>query len=152
MQTVAFWRSCIVAKSLPIIICSSGISYLSKHYKLLSYFRQDYEKCFRFYTETLGWEAVFNIEGCYGRFKVAEKIEGLAIFASDTMAPVVGNGEKTQPTGCREKTMVSFEVNSVDEAFKTLSAKGVNFINQPTDMSGWGMRVVHLRDPEEKSD
>ena len=27
--------------------------------------------------------------------------------------------------------------------------KGINFINEPTDMPDWGMRVVHLRDPEE---
>lgn len=44
---------------------------------------KDYEKCFKFYTETLGLEAAFNIEGCYGSFKVAENIEGLAIFSSD---------------------------------------------------------------------
>lgn len=65
------------------------------------------------------------------------------------MAPVVGSMDKNQPVGCREKMMVSFEVDNVDETFKTLSAKGVEFINQPTDMPGWGMRVVHLRDPEE---
>lgn len=110
---------------------------------------KDYEKCFRFYTEELGLEAVFNIEGCYGSFKVAEGIEGLAIFTSDLMAPVVGNMDKNQPVNCREKMMISFEVDNIDETFKTLSAKGVKFINQPTDMPGWGMRVVHLRDPEE---
>lgn len=37
---------------------------------------RDYEKCFRFYTEKLGLEAAFDIEGCYGSFKVAEGIEG----------------------------------------------------------------------------
>lgn len=110
---------------------------------------KDYEKCFKFYTETLGLEAAFNIEGCYGSFKVAENIEGLAIFSSDLMAPVVGNADKIQPTGCREKMMVSFEVDNVDETFKTLSANGVKFINQPANMPGWGMRVVYLRDPEE---
>lgn len=110
---------------------------------------KDYEKCFKFYTEKLGLEAAFNIEGCYGSFKVAEDMEGLAIFTSDLMAPVVGNADKNQPTNCREKMMVSFEVDSVDETFKTLSVKGVKFINQPTDMPDWGMRVVYLRDPEE---
>lgn len=110
---------------------------------------KDYEKCFKFYTEQLGLEAIFDIEGCYGSFKVAEGIEGLAIFTSDLMAPVVGNVDKDQPINCREKMMISFEVESVDETFKTLSAKGVKFINQPTDIPDWGMRVVHLRDPEE---
>lgn len=110
---------------------------------------KDYEKCFKFYTEKLGLEAAYDIEGCYGSFKVAEGIEGLAIFTSDFMAPVVGNRDKKQPTDCRDKMMVSFEVDSVDETFQTLSVKGVEFINQPIDMPDWGMRVVYLRDPEE---
>ncbi len=65
------------------------------------------------------------------------------------MAPAVGNADKSQPADCREKMMVSFEVENVDETYKALLAKDVAFINEPTDMPGWGMRVVHLRDPEE---
>jgi len=38
---------------------------------------------------------------------------------------------------------------SVDETYQSFLANGVSFINQPTDMPDWGMRVVHLRDPEE---
>ncbi|GHT81595.1 glyoxalase [Bacteroidia bacterium] len=108
----------------------------------------DYKKCFEFYTEKLGFEAAFDV-GVYASFKVADGIEGFAIFTSDLMAPVVGNVEKTQPIGFREKSMVSFEVECVDTSYKTLSEKGVQFINQPTDISDWGMRVVHLRDPED---
>ncbi|MDR1761756.1 MAG: VOC family protein [Bacteroidales bacterium] len=110
---------------------------------------KDYKKCFEFYTEKLGLEAAWDLEDSYASFKVAEGIEGLAIFASDLMAPAVGNTDKSQPTGCREKMMISFEVENVDETYKALSAKGVAFINEPIDMPGWGMRVVHLRDPEE---
>jgi len=111
---------------------------------------QDYKKCFQFYTEQLGLEPIWgDIEGCYASFKVAEGIEGLAIFVSDFMAPAVGNADKTQPVGHREKSMISFQVENVDETYQTLQAKGLHFINQPTDMPDWGMRVVHLRDPEE---
>ena len=110
---------------------------------------KDYEKCFKFYTEKLGFEAAWNLEGCYASFKVAEGIEGLAIFVSDLMAPTVGNIDKSQPTNCREKMMVSFEVVNVDETYNALLAKNVIFMNQPIDMPDWGMRVVHLRDPEE---
>lgn len=111
---------------------------------------KDYKKCFRFYTEKLGLEPAWgDVEGCYASFKVADGIEGLAIFVSDFMAPAVGNAEKTQPTGYREKSMISFEVGNVDEAYQTLLEKGIDFINQPTDMTDWGMRVVHLRDPED---
>ena len=111
---------------------------------------KDFAKCFKFYSEQLGLEPVWGDENsCYASFKVADGIEGFALFVSDFMAPTVGNADKTQPSGYREKSMVSFEVANVDETYQSLLAKGVNFINQPTDMADWGMRVVHLRDPEE---
>lgn len=50
------------------------------------------------------------------------------------MAPAVGNADKTQLEGYREKMMVSFEVPNVDEAYQSLKAKGIDFINEPTDM------------------
>lgn len=65
------------------------------------------------------------------------------------MASAVGNDEKTQPIGYREKSMVVFEVENVDDTYQAFLEKGINFINEPTDMPDWGMRVVHLRDPEE---
>jgi catechol 2,3-dioxygenase-like lactoylglutathione lyase family enzyme len=111
---------------------------------------KDYKRCFKFYTEQLGFEPLWGDEnGCYASFKVADGIEGLAIFVSDYMAPAVGNEEKTQPIGYREKSMISFEVENVDDTYKALLEKGISFINKPTDMPDWGMRVVHLRDPEE---
>ena len=111
---------------------------------------KDYKKCFKFYAETLGLEPAWGDEnGCYASFKVAEGIEGFALFVSDFMAPAVGNADKSQPSGYREKSMVSFEVENVDETYQAFLAKGLSFINQPTDMPDWGMRVVHLRDPEE---
>jgi catechol 2,3-dioxygenase-like lactoylglutathione lyase family enzyme len=111
---------------------------------------KDYKKCFKFYTEQLGLEVLWGDEnGCYASFKVAEGIEGLAIFSSDFMASAVGNNEKTQPIGYREKSMLVFEVENVDASYQAFSEKGINFINEPTDMPDWGMRVVHLRDPEE---
>ena len=111
---------------------------------------KDYKKCFKFYTEKLGLEPLWGDEnGPYANFKVAEGIEGFALFVSDFMAPAVGNADKDQPAGYREKSMVSFEVENVDDTCQALLAKGVAFINQPTDMPDWFMRVVHLRDPEE---
>ncbi len=111
---------------------------------------KDYKKCFKFYTEELGFEPLWGDEnGCYAAFKVADGIEGFAIFVSDFMASAVGNVEKEQPTGYREKSIAVFQVENVDDTYKELFEKGINFINEPTDMPDWGMRVVHLRDPEE---
>lgn len=57
---------------------------------------------------------------CYASFKVADEIEGLALFTSDYMAQAVGNADKTQPVGFREKSMISFEVDNVDESYQAL--------------------------------
>lgn len=110
----------------------------------------DFSKCYKFYHEQLGLEPLWGDEnGPYASFRVAEGIEGLALFLSDYMAPAVGNAAKSQPAGVREKLMISFEAEDVDKTYQSLKAKGVDFVNEPTDMPGWGMRTVHLRDPEE---
>lgn len=111
---------------------------------------KDYAKCFTFYSRQLGLEVVWgSAESGYASFKVAEGIEGLALFPSDAMAEAIGNADKLLPVNCREKSLISFSVESVDETYKALSSNGVKFINKPTDMPVWGMRVVHLRDPED---
>jgi len=111
---------------------------------------KDFTKCFKFYSEQLGLEAAWGDENSgYASFKVADGIEGLALFVSDWMAPSLGNADKQQPTGLREKSLIVFSVDNVDETYAALKAKGVAFINEPTDMPDWGMRTVHLHDPEE---
>lgn len=111
---------------------------------------KDFAKCFKFYTEQLGLEPSWGDENSgYANFKVADRIEGFTLFVSDWMAPVVGNTDKQQPVAMREKLMVSFSVDNLDETFATLKAKGVTFITEPTDMPDWGMRTLYLRDPEE---
>ncbi len=110
---------------------------------------RDYRKCFDFYTRELGLEPLWDVENCYGALKVADGIEGVALFLSDMMAPVIGNADEAQPVGGREKSMICFEVLSVDETYARLRDRGVAFVNEPIDMPGWGMRVVHLRDPED---
>lgn len=111
---------------------------------------KDFAGCFKFYTEQLGLEPAWGDENSgYASFKVADGIEGLALFVSDWMAPSAGNADKQQPVGMREKLMISFSVDNVDETFVALKAKGVTFISEPTDMPDWGMRTLYLRDPEE---
>ena len=96
---------------------------------------KDFAGCFKFYTEQLGLEPAWGDENSgYASFKVADGIEGLALFVSDWMAPSAGNADKQQPVGMREKSMISFSVDNVDETFAALKAKGVTFMNEPTDM------------------
>jgi len=73
---------------------------------------------------------------------------GFSIFKSDLMAKQVGNFDKTLPTNNREKTVIVLQVDNVDETYKRLVNNGVEFINEPKDIAGWGSRVAHFRDPE----
>ena len=82
-------------------------------------------------------------------FKRTYGIYGFAIFVSDWMAPSVGNADKELPVGYREKSVVCFSVDNVDDTYRDLKAKGVIFVNEPTDMADWGSRTVNLRDPED---
>jgi catechol 2,3-dioxygenase-like lactoylglutathione lyase family enzyme len=111
---------------------------------------KDYKKCFEFYTQKLGLEVFWTQEGVeYSNFKMGNDVYRLALFSSDLWAQYVGNADKTQPVGYREKSVIEIDVENVDEIYQTLMAKGVEFINQPVDMPAWGARCVCLRDPEE---
>lgn len=111
----------------------------------------DFDKCFKFYSEQLGLKVTWGkIGGDYASFDIGLKSSemGLSIFKSDLMASAIGNSEKSLPVDNREKIAIILKVDSVDRTFKELTDKGIEFINEPTDMTGWGMRAVHFRDPE----
>ena len=99
---------------------------------------KDFAKCFKFYSEQLGLEPAWGDEN-----------SGFALFVSDWMAPSVGNADKELPVGYREKSLVAFSVDNVDDTYRALKEKGVIFVNEPTDMVDWGSRTVLLRDPED---
>ncbi|MDA8199145.1 MAG: VOC family protein [Thermaerobacter sp.] len=39
-------------------------------------------------------------------------------------------------------------VDDVDATYTTLQEKGVETINAPHDLTGWGVRCFHLHDPD----
>ena len=109
---------------------------------------KDFDKCFKFYSETLGLQVTWGkMGGDYASFDIGIP-SGLSIFKSDLMANAIGNSEKVIPTDNREKIAIILKVDNVDNAFHELSDKGVTFLNEPSDMTAWGMRVAHFRDSE----
>lgn len=109
----------------------------------------DFDKSFKFYAETLGLKVIWGkIGGEYASFDVGIP-SGLSIFKSDLMTSAIGNSEKSLPINNREKAAIIFKVDNVDKSYQNLSNRGVNFIDQPSDMTGWGIRVSHFRDPED---
>ena len=110
---------------------------------------RDFDKCFQFYAETLGLNVTWGKPGGdYASFDIGIP-SGLSIFKSDLMANTIGNSDKQLPVNNREKIAIILKVADVDKAYEELSRNDVSFINKPVDMTGWGIRVAHFRDPED---
>ena len=111
----------------------------------------DFDECFRFYSEKVGLNVTWGKPGGdYASFDVGIESNkmGLSLFKSDLMAQEIGNADKTLPSGNREKTVIVLQVDDVDKTCERLANNGVEFINKPKDIAGWGSRVAHFRDPE----
>ena len=108
---------------------------------------KDYDKCIEFYTEKLGFKKNTEYSSdYYTSINVGGGINDLGIFRSADMESQLSYKRKVAPYGC-EKICLSFEVDSVEEVYKTLKSRGVEFMNEPREWDG--AMVLHLRDPED---
>ena len=71
----------------------------------------------------------------------------LGIYSRDRMAGIVSS-MTPKPTAPNDRLLINLEVEDLEATMSALSAKGVVFETQAHDQPEWGMRVVHLRDPE----
>ena len=74
---------------------------------------------------------------------------GLALFKADLMNSVLGDNTASTKQSKADNFVIVIEVANVDESYATLKEKGVKFMAEPKDMPDWGIRVAHLRDPEQ---
>jgi predicted enzyme related to lactoylglutathione lyase len=108
----------------------------------------DFDSCFRFYSETLGLKVTWgNPGGVYASFDIGLP-SGLSIFKSDLMAEALGNADKVLPAGFRDRSAIIIKVADIDKTWRDLSSRGVKFLSEPKEMPGWGMTVAHFRDTE----
>jgi catechol 2,3-dioxygenase-like lactoylglutathione lyase family enzyme len=109
---------------------------------------KDFDKCFTFYNQTLGLKCTWGKLGeNYASFNIGLE-SGLAIFKAELMNAAIGNQSVKTTEINLDKFAIVAEVENVDAEFQKLKQKGIEFLNEPTDMPGWGIRVVHFRDPE----
>lgn len=111
---------------------------------------RDFQKCFDFYTQIIGFKVIWgDRQGPYVSFSEADKEEvAFSIYLYDGMdkysdyIPLSGDGSS-------DKIVLCMGAESVDEIYKELKAKGVEFMGEPRDIPYWGMRCVYFRDPED---
>jgi len=116
----------------------------------LSYMRlmvDDFDACFEFYSDALGLEVTWGQKGdVYASFKGTEGVQ-LAIFKAELMDSHIEHTTENRKQ-ISDKMMLVFESDNLDESYARFVKLGVSCINTPHEMPGWGIRCMHLRDPE----
>jgi catechol 2,3-dioxygenase-like lactoylglutathione lyase family enzyme len=106
-----------------------------------------FDACFEFYRDQLGLEVGFGNPGdVYADFKAGDGT--IALFDRGLMAQAVGTAELPVDAQCQDRVVLSLGVDQVDQTYGHLRERGVAFLNEPHDQPDWGIRVVHLRDPD----
>jgi lactoylglutathione lyase len=71
----------------------------------------------------------------------------LALFDRNTMAEAIGTDSKPVDAQQQDEVSLLFRAESVDDTYDRLETEAT-VVAEPHDQPEWGIRVVHLRDPD----
>ncbi|HEX2621978.1 MAG TPA: VOC family protein [Phototrophicaceae bacterium] len=105
---------------------------------------ENLDRCMKFYRDILGVEVVFSDDSSY-----AFKMEGqdFALVKLSSAVEMLNKEVLAQSEHVSHRIMLCADVEDVDAAYKTLTAKGLAFIKPPIDQP-WGFRTAYFADPE----
>jgi lactoylglutathione lyase len=107
----------------------------------------DFDKCFTFYSNILALECTWGKPGeNYASFSLGST-SAIALFKAELMGSAI-NSKVEKNEILQDKIAIIIQVDNIDETYISLQDKGVQFLTAPKDMSAWGIRAVHFRDPE----
>ncbi|MBN2395814.1 MAG: VOC family protein [Candidatus Atribacteria bacterium] len=108
----------------------------------------DFDKCFTFYNNILGLECTWGKLGeNYASFNIGSP-SVLALFKAELMSTTINNTVANKNEVVQDKMAIIVQVESLNKTYKSLQNNGVKFLTEPKEMPAWGIRVAHLRDPE----
>lgn len=108
----------------------------------------DYEACFRFYSDMLGLSVLWGDENSrYAEFDV-ESGTRLAINQREVMAEALETDTADPELPHQDRLAVIFEVDDVDGTAERLVKDGARQVMEPRDWTAWGIRAAHFRDPD----
>ncbi len=111
----------------------------------------DFDACFRFYRDVMGFDVAWGAEGSgYADFKSKRGEAMVALFSRQGMADALGIGDLPgeSPCQCQDRAMLVFDAADLDSTVEALRARGAPFVSELQDRPDWGIRAIHLRDPE----
>jgi catechol 2,3-dioxygenase-like lactoylglutathione lyase family enzyme len=107
-----------------------------------------YEDCFAFYRDVLGLRLTWGEpNGNFASFAFPDG-GSLGLFRRGLMAQALGTSARPHDALAQDRAALVIEVKKVDESARGLAARGAELLGEPRDMADWGIRVLHLRDPD----
>jgi catechol 2,3-dioxygenase-like lactoylglutathione lyase family enzyme len=112
----------------------------------IALFVQDLDACTTFYRETLHLPYQGGEPDTLTVFRLQEGLS-LVLLSPSGAADVLGTKGQAVSSAGAPRGYLAMSVPDVDAAYEELTAKGVAFVQPPTDKP-WGLRLAHFADPE----
>jgi lactoylglutathione lyase len=107
----------------------------------------NYKDSFLFYRDLLKFDVDWGDEQSgYAEFNTGYLKLGL--FKKELMAEVVPRIEQPSYIANRDKIILIFAVDNVDEVYERVKNQNAIVVTEPQDRSDWGIRTAHFRDPD----
>jgi predicted enzyme related to lactoylglutathione lyase len=118
---------------------------IASHFRLLV---ADFEQTFRFYREVIGLPTTYPTDaaGPYAEFELGGD-KYLGLFDRALMLDALGRPAESERSS-DDHALLCISVDDVDAEARRLQELGVELATPPADHEPWGMRTVHVRDPE----
>jgi lactoylglutathione lyase len=118
---------------------------VASHFRLLV---ADFGATFGFYREVVGLPTTYPADtaGPYAEFELGGD-KYLGLFDRGLMLEAVGRPPDSERTP-DDHALICISVEDVDEEARRLQSLGAELAAPPTDHEPWGMRTVHVRDPD----
>jgi catechol 2,3-dioxygenase-like lactoylglutathione lyase family enzyme len=105
-----------------------------------------FDETFRFYKDFMGFKVTWGeLGGDYASFDIGSGTTGLALFERKLMADVL---PPDADTGFSLRMSLVFEASDLDATVERARQAGVPVLSAPTERPDWGIRTLHLQDPE----
>jgi catechol 2,3-dioxygenase-like lactoylglutathione lyase family enzyme len=107
-----------------------------------------FDETYAFYRDVLGLAPTWGKPGeNYASFAFPGGVQ-IALFRRSLMAQAVGTAARPSSRGEQDTAALVLSVDDVDALYGRLKRAEIEFVDAPADQPVWGIRAMHLRDPD----
>lgn len=107
-----------------------------------------FDECLTFYKDVLELKLIWGeLGGNYASFDTGNG-QGLALYRKELMSEVVGTTHLPVHAESQDKLVCIFVVTDIEQTVQNIVKNGGRCETEIQDQPDWGIRAVHLRDPD----